>query len=103
MIPLHLYPLGWAQNHLYYFPSDRAFPLYQLTITVSDATPAEDNYKLLSFPNVQVHKWMLIPSDSKRLFYKKKGMHIDLIDDKLEAYDEKLPLSFNHSLTINEN
>lgn len=30
-------------------------------------------------------------------------MHVDLIDDKLEAYDEKLPLSFNHSLTINEN
>lgn len=30
-------------------------------------------------------------------------MHVDLIDDKLEAYGEKLPLSFNHSLTINEN
>lgn len=49
MIPLHLYPLGWAQNHLYYFWSECAFPLYQLTITVSHATTAEDNYKLLSF------------------------------------------------------
>lgn len=37
------------------------------------------------------------------LFYKRHGMHINLIDDKLEAYDEKLPLSFNHSLTINGN
>lgn len=50
MIPLHLYPVGWAQNHLYYFPTERAFLLYQLTITVSHATTAEDNYKLLSFP-----------------------------------------------------
>lgn len=55
------------------------------------------------FPNVQVHKWMMIPNESKCLLYKKQGMHIDLTDDKLKAYDEKLPLSFNHSLTINEN
>lgn len=50
MILLHLYPLSWAQNHLYYFQSECAFPLYQLTIPVSHATAAEDNYKLLSFP-----------------------------------------------------
>lgn len=55
------------------------------------------------FPNVQVYKWMMILNDWKGLFYKKQGMHISLIDDKLEAYDEKLPLSFNHSLTINGN
>lgn len=30
-------------------------------------------------------------------------MHINLTDDKLEARDEKLPLSSNHSLTINGN
>lgn len=52
---------------------------------------------------MQVYKWMMIPHDWKGLFYKKQRMPINLIDDKLKAYDEKLPLSFNHSLTINAN
>lgn len=52
---------------------------------------------------MQVYKQTMIPNDWKGLFYKRRGMHINLTDDKLEARDEKLPLSFNHSLTINGN
>lgn len=63
--------------------------------------PTTVNY--YHFPNVQVYKRTMIPNDWKGLFYKKQGMHINLTDDKLEAYDEKLPLSFNHSLRINGN
>lgn len=55
------------------------------------------------FHNMQVYKQTMIPNDWKGLFYKRRGMHINLTDDKLEARDEKLPLSFNHSLTINGN